>query len=179
MHIMKDATEEGDFSMGREKKYYPLAEGLTTQDTYAVLGDAEKFKNHKHAWKVWWALKGFGCVVYPVAEGLTRIDGVKVYSNLTQLTGKVTVLVPCLLQDKLESMVREAESTGVSKIWFQEQTWTSELQQQCENTGIEVIRGCVLRHKSYPSKISLRYFSPCYWHGLRDTKVPLKRFGWY
>lgn len=162
--------------MVREKKIYPLAEGLTTQDTYAVLGNAEKFKKHKHAWKVWRQLKEFGCVVYPVAEGIQRIDGSKVYSDLAQLTGKVTAVVPCLLPERLEKLVRDAAAAGVSKIWFQEQTWTPELQQECENTGIEVIRGCVLRHRAYPSKISLRYLSPCYWHGLRDTKVSLKRF---
>ena len=161
--------------MGREKKIYPLAEGLTTADTYAVIGDAQKFQKHKHAWKVWRALKEFGCVVYPVAENLKRIDGSKVYLNLDELRDKVTVVVPCLLPDKLESMVSDAALAGVNKIWFQEQTWTQELQQECDSAGFEVIRGCVLRHKLYPS-ISLRYLNPCYWHGLKDPKVPLKRF---
>jgi len=165
--------------MAREKNFYPLAEGLSTQDTFAVLGDAQKFQKHKHAWKVWRALKDFRCVVYPVAEGLSRIDGSKVYSNLAQLTDKVTVAVPCLLPERLKSLVPDAVSAGCSKIWFQEQTWTRELQQECDSAGIEVIRGCVLRHRLYPSKISLRYLSPCYWHGLRDVKVPMKRFGRY
>ncbi|HBW35747.1 MAG TPA: CoA-binding protein [Desulfosporosinus sp.] len=163
----------------REKKYYPLAQGLTTQDTYAVLGDDEKFKKHKHAWKVWRTLKEFGCVVYPVAGEIQRLEGSKVYPNLAPLTDKVTVVVACLLPERLGSLVHEAVSAGVGKIWFQEQTWTPELQQECENVGIEVIRGCVLRHKAYPSKISLRYFSPCYWHGLREVKVPQKRYGRY
>jgi len=165
--------------MAREKKIYPLSEGLSTQDTYAVLGDDQKFLKHKHAWKVWRALKDFGCVVYPVAESLARIGGCKVYSNLAQLTDKVTVAVPCLLPERLESLVSDALSAGCLKIWFQEQTWTREFQQECDSAGIEVIRGCVLRHRVYPSKISLRYFSPCYWHGLRDVKVPIKRFGRY
>lgn len=178
MHNMS-AIGEGDLMMVREKKYYPLAEGLTTQDAYAVLGDVEKFKKHKHAWKVWRALKEFGCVVYPVAGEIQRTEGSKVYPNLAPLAGKVTVVVPCLLPERLDSMVKDAVSAGVSKIWFQEQTWTPELQQRCENSGIEVIRGCVLRHRAYPSKMSLRYFSPCFWHGLRDVKVPAKRFGRY
>lgn len=165
--------------MAREKMIYPLAEGLSTQDTYAVLGDVQKFKKHKHAWKVWRALKDFGCAVYPVADGLGRIEGSKVYSNLAQLANKVTVVVPCLLPERLNSLVVDAVSAGCSKIWFQEQTWTEEFQLECESAEIEVIRGCVLRHRSYPSKISLRYLSPCYWHGLRDVKVPVKKFGRY
>jgi len=161
--------------MGREKKIYPLAGGLTTVDTYAVLGNVQKFQKHKHAWKVWRALKEFGCVVYPVAEDLKRIEGSKVYLNLLELKDKVTVVVPCLLPEKLKTLVSDSVSAGVDKIWFQEQTWTPELQQECNSAGIEVIRGCVLRHKVYPA-IGLRYLKPCYWHGLKDAKVPLKRF---
>lgn len=160
--------------MGREKKIYPLAEGVTTMDTYAVIGNAHKFQKHKHAWKVWRALKDFGCVAYPVAEDLKRIDGSKVYLDLAQLAGKVTVVVPCLLPEKLISLVSDAAAAGVIKIWFQEQTWTQELQQECNCAGIEVIRGCVLRHSVYP--LPLRYLNPCYWHGLKDAKVPSKRY---
>lgn len=162
--------------MAREKKIYPLAEGLTTVDTYAVLGDTQKFQKHKHAWKVWKALKEFGCIVYPVAEDINRLDGSKVYSNLAQLKDKVTVVVPCLLPEGLNSLVSDAATMGASKIWFQEQTWTQELQQECDSAGIETVRGCVLRHKVYPI-IGVRYFRPCYWHGLRDAKVPSKRYG--
>lgn len=162
--------------MVREKKVYSLAEGLTTLDTYAVLGDAQKFQKHKHAWKVWKALKQFGCVVFPVAENLNRLDGNKTYANLAQLKNKVTVVVPCLPPETLKSLVSEAVAAGASKIWFQELTWTQELQQECDSAGIIVIRGCVLRHKTYP-KIGVHYLNPCYWHGLRDAKVPAKRFG--
>ena len=164
--------------MVREKKIYPLAEGLTTLDTYAVLGDVHKFQKHKHAWKTWRALKEFGCMVYPVSDDLQRIDGSKVYPKLEQLKGKVTVVVPCLLPERLESLVTDAAAAGVNKIWFQEQTWTEELQQECDSAGIAVIRGCVLRHVVY-SPISMRYLNPCYWHGLRDVKVPVKRYGRY
>jgi hypothetical protein len=162
--------------MVREKKIHPLAEGLTTADTFAVLGDAEKFQKHKHAWQVWRALKEFGCVAYPVTADLKRIDGSKVYMDLVELKDKITVVVPCLPPEKLRALVSDAASAGASKIWFQEQTWTQEFQQDCDGIGMAVIRGCVLRHKVYPI-IGLHYLSPCYWHGLRDAKVPGKRFG--
>ncbi|MDQ7095825.1 CoA-binding protein [Desulfosporosinus sp. PR] len=162
--------------MAREKTIYPFAEGLTTGDAYAVLGSVPKFKKHKHAWKVWRALKEFGCLVYPVAEDLKRLDGSKVYANITELKDRVTVIVPCLLPEALVSLVSEASMSGAGKIWFQEQTWSPALQQECEELGIQVFRGCVLRHKIYPP-LSLRYLNPCYWHGLEDLKVPSKRFG--
>jgi hypothetical protein len=162
--------------MVREKKIYPLAAGLTTADTFAVLGDAEKFEKHKHAWKVWRALKEFGCVTYPVTADLKRLDGSKVYLNLAELKDKITVVVPCLPPEKLRDLVLDAASAGAGKIWFQEQTWIQGFQEDCDRVGIAVIRGCVLRHKAYPI-IGLRYLNPCYWHGLKDVKVPEKRFG--
>lgn len=162
--------------MMRGKTIYPMAEGVTTADTYAVWGDANKFQKHKHAWKVWRVLKEFGCVVYPVAGGIQRIDGSKVYPNLEPLKDKVTVVIPCLLPEKLTCLVADASAAGIQTIWFQQQTWSGKLEQECESAGIKAIRGCVLRHKDYPP-FSLRYFNPCYWHGLRDAKVPLKRYG--
>jgi hypothetical protein len=161
--------------MVREKKIYPLAGGLTTADTFAVLGDVQNFKKHKHAWKVWRALKEFGCVVYPVAEDLKRLDGSRVYPNLAELTNKATVVVPCLLPERFKTLVTDAASAGASSIWFQEQTWSQELQQECDSVALKAVRGCVLRHVSY-APLSLCYFNPCYWHGLRAAKVPAKRF---
>lgn len=162
--------------MAREKKIYPLAGGLTTADTFVVLGDAYKYQKHKHAWKVWRVLKEFGCTVYLVAEDIQRIDGSKVYQNIGQLKDKVTVVIPCLLPERLTCLVTDTAAAGIKTIWFQPQTWTEELQQECDSAGINVIQGCVLRHKDYPP-FSLRYFNPCYWHGLRAAKVPLKRYG--
>lgn len=161
--------------MGRENKIYPLAEGLTTQDTFAVLGDAQEFLKHRHAWKAWRTLKEFGCVAYAVAGELKRLEGGKVYENVAELKDKVTVAVPCLPPESLPNLVSDVALAGVEKIWFQERTWTPELQKECEEAGIAVIRGCVLKHKEYPA-FSLRYFNPCYWHGLREAKVPSKRF---
>lgn len=160
--------------MVREKTIYPMLEGLTTAETYAVIGDAQKFSKHKHAWKVWRTLKEFGCVVYPVADNLKRVDGSKVYPSLAELKDKVAVVVPCLLPEHLDTLVQDTLSAGAGTIWFQEQTWTPQLHQQCEEKGIQVIKGCVLRHKDYP-RFSLRYLNPCYWHGLKSLKVPSKR----
>ena len=158
----------------REKKIYSLADELTTAHSYAVLGSAEKFRQHKHAWKVWRALKQFGCTVYPVAQELSRLDGSKVYPQLAMLTGKIEVVVPCLLPQLIPALVEEAAEAGAKYIWFQEQTWTEDFDKQCEQAGIVPVKGCVLRHKVY--KKPWGYFHPCFWHGLRAEKAPSRRF---
>ena len=158
----------------REKKTYPFSESLHTGLSYAVIGTAVELRQHHHAWKVWRALKGFGCTVYLVAAELKRWEGAKVYPNLADLAGRVNVAVPCLSPEEMPNLVAETQAAGVEQIWFQEQTWSPLLQEQCERAGIQVVRGCVLRHKIYGKPLG--YFHPCYWHGLRDLKVPSKRY---
>lgn len=155
--------------MLREKKIYPLTGKLDTSQRYAVLGTAEKFRGHKHAFKAWKALKAFGCTVYPVAQGMDRLEGSKVYRDLQALKGKIDVVVPCLLPEYLSTLAAEAQAAGAEFIWFQEQTWTPELQQQCEELNITTIKGCVLKHKVYSKPFG--YLNPCFWHGLKDPKV--------
>lgn len=159
--------------MAREKKIYQMADDITTADRFAVLANAEKFKKHKHAWKVWRILKQFDCTVYPVAPNLDRIEGSKVFPDLLALKDKIDVVIPCLFPEMLGVMVRDTAAAGAKKIWFQNQTWTEEFHEQCQSEGIMEIKGCVLVHKIY--KAPLGYLNPCYWHGLRSAKVPLRK----
>lgn len=156
--------------MVREKKIYQFVEDMTTADRYAVLGNVEKFSKHKHAWKVWRVLKEFNCTVYPVAQNLARIEGSKVYPDLLSLQDKVDVVIPCLPPEQLSTLLPDTLAAGAKKIWFQTQTWTTELHDLCQSEGIMDIKGCVMLHKNY--SLPIGYMNPCYWHGLRSEKVP-------
>lgn len=156
--------------MAREKKIYQLAEDINTADRFAVLANAEKFKKHKHAWKVWRVLKEFDCTVYPVAQNLDRLEGSKVFPELLVLKDKIDVVIPCLFPELLDTLVQDTVAAGAKKIWFQNQTWTPEIHDQCQSEGIIEIKGCVLLHKTH--NLPLGYLNPCYWHGLRSAKVP-------
>ncbi|MFA6808533.1 MAG: CoA-binding protein [Eubacteriales bacterium] len=156
--------------MKNRKNVYCLTDGLMTNMNYAVYGNKDRFQNHKHAWKVWKTLKEFGCKVYPVAKGLSRLEGSKVYSELAELQGKVDAVVLCLMPEYLTNVVKESYEAGAKYIWFQEKNWTKELQEECELIGLTVVRGCVLKHKTY--KKPFAYLNPCYWHGWKNEKVP-------
>jgi len=157
----------------RDKKVYSLAGDTTTAHRYAVVGNAERFLKHKHAYKAWEALRQFGCVVYPVAYDLQRLEGYKVYPQLSSLKDKVYVVVPCLRAELLTDLIAQAQECGAGYVWFQEGNWTEELQKQADEAGIQVIRGCILKHKLYPKPWA--YFHPCYWHGLKSPKAPKRR----
>lgn len=150
------------------KKIHSLTEGITTADRFAVLGTQEKFRRHQHAWKVWRTLKEFRCVAYAVASGLEQLEGSKVYPHLSALKG-VDVVVPCLLPEEYPQLPEDAAAAGAKVIWFQEQTWSPELEEKCAKLGITSVRGCVLRHKVYPRPLG--WLNPCYWHGRNDSKV--------
>lgn len=157
----------------REKKVYSLAGDTTTAHRYAVVGNADRFLKHKHAYKAWQTLKQFGCVVYPVAEDPQRLEGFKVYSQLGALQDKVDVVVPCLRAELIPDIISQAAGCGAKFVWFQERNWTEEFQEQAEAAGIQVVKGCILKHKIYPKPFG--YLNPCYWHGLKSPKAPKRR----
>ncbi|MGE4271639.1 MAG: CoA-binding protein [Desulfitobacterium sp.] len=157
----------------REKKVYSLVGETTTGQRYAVVGNADRFLKHKHAYKAWQILRQFGCVVHPVAEDLQRLEGFKVYPQLAALKDKVDVVVPCLKGELIPDIINQAQECGAQFVWFQERNWTEEFQEQADNAGIQVLRGCVLKHKIHPKPFG--YLHPCYWHGLKSPKAPKRR----
>jgi uncharacterized protein len=154
----------------REKKVYTLAGELTTTQKYAVVGNAERFLEHKHAWKAWKTLKQFGCVVFPVAQDIQRLEGFKVYPELSVLQGKVDVVVPCLRTELITDIIAQTIECGAKAVWFQERNWTSEFKEQADAAGIQVVRGCVLKHKIFTKPFA--FLNPCYWHGFKSPKAP-------
>jgi len=158
----------------REKKVYPLAGELTTAQRYAVLGNADRFLKHKHAWKAWKTLKQFGCVVFPVAADLQRLEGSKVYPDLSVLHEKVDVIVPCLRVELIPEVIAQAQACGAKTVWFQERNWTQEFQDQADAAGIQVVRGCILKHKKHSKPFC--FLNPCYWHGYKSPKAPKRGY---
>lgn len=158
----------------REKKVYTLVGDLTTAERYAVVGNADRFLKHKHAWKAWKTLKQFGCVVFPVAPDLKRLEGSKVYSDFSSLKEKVDVVVPCLRAEHIPDIIAQVQECGAKAVWFQERNWTPEFQEQADAAGIQVFRGCILKHKIYSKPFNV--FNPCYWHGFKSPKAPNRRY---
>lgn len=157
---------------GRIKTVYTLKNNLDTSMGYVVLANGDRLTKHRHAWKVWHALKDFGCRVYVSAPDLTTFEGSRIYPDLHSLKGKFQVVIPCLKAEFLTNLVDEADEAGAEHIWFQEKNWTPELADRCREKGIEALRGCLLKHKVY--KKPWAFFNPCYWHGLQENKVPSK-----
>lgn len=156
----------------KRKRVYIIKDTLDTSMGYAVLAKADRLLKHKHAWKVWKTLRDFGCKVYLVAPDINHYEGNKIYPDLNSVKGKVEVVIPCLRPEYLGDFVAETAAINANCIWFQENNWTPELDAQCQEKGLQVVRGCVLKHKIYQKPFA--FFNRCYWHGWKETKVPNK-----
>jgi predicted CoA-binding protein len=153
-------------------KVFEMAGGLNTSMVYAIYTNADRLLKHKHAWKVWHTLKDFGCRVYVIAPDMDNFEGSKIYADFAALKDKVDVIIPCLRLEWLDDLVTNSAMIGVKFIWFQENNWSSDLDIQCREKKIEVVCGCVLKHKVYKKPFAI--FNPCYWHGWKENKVPSK-----
>jgi len=158
--------------MEKKKNIYEIKGDLNTGMSFAILARADRLLKHRHAWKVWHALKEFGCKVYLVAPDLDKFEGSRVFSDLKSLEGKVDVVVPCLRKEYLNELIDDTAGINARYIWFQEKNWTLEFEKECQEKGILVLRGCVLKHKTY--KKPLAWINPCYWHGKQEKQVPNK-----
>lgn len=158
--------------MEDKKKVFELAGDLNTAMSYAVVALPDRFLKHKHAWKAAHLLKEFGCRVFLVSPDMKTFEGRKVYPDLTVLKGKVDVVVPCLRPGLIMDIVKDTVACEAKYIWFQEQNWTPEFEAECQEYGIGVVRGCILKHKIY--KKPLAFLNPCYWHSRKEKKVPTR-----
>jgi len=136
--------------MKKQKKYdYDITDDIKTNMTFAVYASSDRFIKHRHAWKVWRTLREFGCKVYIVAENLRVFEGHRVYPDLKSLAGKIDVVVPCLRKEYLQNIVKDSAEAGAKYIWFQENNSDPQLIKECEEMGIKVHKGCVLKYKLY------------------------------
>jgi len=153
-------------------KILEIKDGLHTGMSYAILANKDRLFKHRHAWKVWRALKEFGCRAYLVAPDLASFEGSKVFPDLDSLKGKVDVVIPCLHKEYLGELVTKTARINAKYLWFQENNWTPEFSDDCQEKGITVVRGCVLKHRTYQKPFA--YFNPCYWHGRQEKQVANK-----
>jgi len=149
-----------------------IKDGMRTDMGYAIMAKADRLLKHRHAWKVWRTLKDFGCRIYLVAPDLPYFCGSKVYPDLAAVQGKVDVVVPCLPREYLADLVQQTAEIKAGYIWFQENNWTPQFEDECRKKGIICVRGCVLKHRVYSKPWA--YLNPCYWHGKSENKIPNK-----
>jgi predicted CoA-binding protein len=163
-----------------------LTEGLTTDMAYAIYGSASEFgpdagprqltptaiKPKYEARAIYELLKGVGTRVYPVSKDVKLVDGDTAYNSIDTLPERVDVLITSLKKELAPSVIEEAARAGIKRIWFQPATFDDETLRLCAAKNIEAIKGCAVRHRTVSGLT--RFISPCFYMGLRATKLPVK-----
>ncbi len=163
-----------------------LSDGLTLDMTYAIYGSANEFgpeggprqltptvlKPKYEARAIFELLQGAGTRIYPVAADLKRLGEAKVYASLADLPERVDALIVSLGKEHSRRAVEEAAAAGIPRLWFQMNTYSEEALSLCAAKGIKVIKGCALRHRTVTGLT--RFISPCFYMGLRATKIPVR-----
>ena len=160
-----------------------LSGGLSTDMIYAIYGSTSEFGPENGTLQLtpkailpkyqgratFELLKGVGMRIYPVAPDLDLIGGDRTYTSLSVLPERVDVLINCLERGQSVKVVEEAVDTGIRRILFQPRTDSPEALSLCKTKGIEAIKGCMLVHRQVSGLT--RFISPCFYHGLRATKL--------
>jgi predicted CoA-binding protein len=163
-----------------------LTGDLSTDMVYAIYGSNSEFgpentplqltpKTIKPKYEgkaIYELFKGAGIRIYPIATDLEKIDSHRTYRSLSALPVPSDVVISCLGKDRALKVVEEAADAGVRHIFFQPRTDSSEALSLCKTKGIEVIKGCMLRHWSVSGLT--RFISPCFYMGLGATKLPVQ-----
>ncbi len=163
-----------------------LSGGLTSDMVYAVYGSASEFgpddgppqltpKTTKPKYEgraVYELFRGADVRVYAVSPDLKKVAGDRTYRSLAELPTHVDAVISCLNSGQALTVVQEAATVGVKRIFFQPNTDSPEALSLCESKGMVYAKGCMLTH--WPVKGMKRFVSPCFYMGRRSEKLVAK-----
>lgn len=120
-----------------------LIKSMLGKKVWAVVGATEnpdKFGN-----KIVKKLKRLGYEVYAVNPMYQEVDGEICYSSLSELPVKVDCVDVVVSPDKSVNVLQEVIELGIENIWFQPGTFTPEIVDKSEQSGINTVYlNCVL-----------------------------------
>jgi len=120
-----------------------LIKSMLGKKVWAVVGATEnpdKFGN-----KIIKKLKRFGYEVYAVNPMYQEVDGEICYPSLSELPVKVDCVDVVVSPDKSINVLQEVIELGIENIWFQPGTFTPEIVDKSEQSGINTVYlNCVL-----------------------------------
>jgi len=92
-------------------------------------------------------LRTRGLEVYGVNPTLDTVAGDKCYASLAEVTDKVDGVVICVVPQKAITVLREAASLGMQKIWLQQGSQSIETKKVADELGVHPIVGrCILMY---------------------------------
>ena len=123
----------------------PLIENFVQGKRLAFVGlsrSGKKFGNSAYQ-----ELKARGYELYAVHPEAKEIDGTPCYPSLAALPDKVDGVFVCLSPKKTKAVLAEAAEAGVTRIWLQQGSESSEVLSEASRLNLQVVSGkCILMY---------------------------------
>lgn len=117
--------------------------GFVQAKHMAVVGVSDR----KFGGAIYKSLKKKGYVVYPVHPTRESFDGDACFSGLGSLPAEVAAAVVAVSPETAMSVVDEASSSGIRRLWFQQGKDFSEAAAKAEGLGLSTVTGkCILMY---------------------------------
>ena len=114
-----------------------LVKVFMAQKRFAVIGATD---NHdKYDYRIFKNLKNRGYEVYPVNPRLKELEGTRCYARLADIPVKVDVVDFVVPPGVTETILRECQELGLTRIWLQPGSESDTAIAFCHENGLEVV----------------------------------------
>ena len=118
-------------------------EFLKKENIFAVIGVSRDSNKYGHI--VYFTLKKYGYRVFAVNPKIDKVEGDRVYPNLSVLPNKPDI-VDFVVPPKIGlDVVKEAKKLGITRIWLQPGSESKEIIDYCKKNNMKVLHNiCVM-----------------------------------
>lgn len=110
--------------------------------TVVILGASEK--PDRYANKAFHLLKEYGHAPVPVSPRLKELEGMHVFSSLSEVANPVDTLTMYVGKEKSSQLKNEILALKPKRVIFNPGSENPDLKKALEQSGIEVVEGCTL-----------------------------------
>jgi predicted CoA-binding protein len=130
-----------------------IHEFLNPDNVFGVIGVSRN--PEKYGYKVYKKLKENGYTVYPINPNTQTIDAETCYPDLTSLPQKPDVISIILPPQTALTIVKQAVTQGIHKIWLQPGSESLEILEYAEQHTLDLLHNqCILQQTQPPSTAS-------------------------
>ena len=125
------------------KSTLPDVHEFLSQRTLAIAGASRSGK--KFGNEILKTLKRKGYTMYPIHPSAETLEGERCYPAIQATPEKVGGLVICLPPVQTESVLHQALTAGITRVWLQQGSESYAALRFCEQNGINAVHGqCIM-----------------------------------
>lgn len=118
-----------------------LKDEMFKKEVWAVIGITDK--TERFGYKIPKLLEEKNYKVYGVNPKLDKLEGIKVYKNLSQVPEKIDVINMIVNPKFAKTYLEEAKELGIKNVFFQPGSYQEETIEYAKELGFNIVTDCV------------------------------------